>query len=286
MRLFGRFAIITGASQGLGAAIAESYVREGASVLICARSAETLASVAESLRKEANAGQRVEAFRADVANPDDVDALVDQALTAFGRIDVLINNAGVYGPMGRLDETDWEEWAQAVLINLFGTVYPCRAVAPTMRRQAYGKIVNLSGGGATNPMPRMTAYATSKAAVVRFTESLAVELKPDRIDVNAVAPGALATRLLDQAVEAGPEKIGKDFHARMLKIRDEGGTPLSRGADLCAYLGSAESDGVTGRLISAVWDPWPTLHDRAADLEGSDIYTLRRIVPEDRGQKW
>lgn len=286
MKLSGRFAIITGASQGLGAAIAETYVREGASVMLCARSEEALAMVAASLRAKAEKEQRIETSRADVANADDVDRLVNHALTAFGRIDALVNNAGVYGPMGRLDETDWEEWAQAVRVNLFGTVYPCRAVAPIMRNQTYGKIINLSGGGATNPMPRLTAYATSKAAVVRFTESLALELKPDRIDVNAVAPGALATRLLDQAVEAGPDKVGEDFHARMLKIRDEGGTPLVRGAELCAYLGSAESDGVTGRLLSAVWDPWPTIHERAADLEGSDIYTLRRIVPEDRGQKW
>ena len=115
---------------------------------------------------------------------------------------------------------------------------------------------------------------------------MALELKADGIDVNAVAPGALATRLLDQAIDAGPEKVGDDFHARMVKIRDQGGTPLERGADLCVYLGSTESDGITGRLLSAVWDPWATLADRVAALDGSDIYTLRRIVPEDRGQKW
>ena len=286
IRLDGRCAIVTGASQGLGVAIAGAYVAAGASVMLCARSAGLLGEVSDSLRAAAGPGQRVEVFAADVSKTDDVDALGAAAEARLGGIDVLVNNAGVYGPMGPLEAVDWQEWVDATLINIVGTVYPCRAVIPLMRARGGGKIVNLSGGGATNPMPRVTAYATSKAAVVRFTESMALELKGDGIDMNAVAPGALATRLLDQAVDAGPEVVGADFHARMVKIREQGGTPLSKGADLCVYLGSKASDGVTGRLLSAVWDPWPTLAERAADLDRSDIYTLRRIVPEDRGQKW
>ena len=284
-RLDGRSAIVTGASQGLGA-IAEAYVAEGASVMLCARSAGLLGEVGDRLRATARPDQRVAVFVADVSKTDDVDRLVEATVETFGGLDVLVNNAGVYGPMGPLEEVDWAEWVDATLINILGTVYPCRAVISAMRRRGGGKIINLSGGGATNPMPRVTAYATSKAAVVRFTESIALELKADRIDVNAVAPGALATRLLDQAIDAGPEKVGSAFHARMVKIRDQGGTPLERGADLCVYLGSTESDGVTGRLLSAVWDPWATLADRVEALDASDIYTLRRIVPEDRGQKW
>lgn len=285
-KLDGRVALVTGASQGLGVAIAEAYVAEGASVMICARSTGLLGEVGDRLRATARPGQRVAVFTADVSKTDDVDRLVEATVETFGGLDVLVNNAGVYGPMGPLEDVDWAEWVDATLINILGTVYPCRAVIPAMRRRGGGKIINLSGGGATNPMPRVTAYATSKAAVVRFTESMALELKADGIDVNAVAPGALATRLLDQAIDAGPEKVGDDFHARMVKIRDQGGTPLERGADLCVYLGSTESDGVTGRLLSAVWDPWATLADRVEALDASDIYTLRRIVPEDRGQKW
>ena len=285
-KLDGRVALVTGASQGLGVAIAEAYVAEGASVMICARSTGLLAEVGNRLRLTARPGQRVAVFAADVSKTDDVDRLVQATLETFGGLDVLVNNAGVYGPMGPLEDVDWAEWVDATLINILGTVYPCRAVIPAMRKRGGGKIINLSGGGATNPMPRVTAYATSKAAVVRFTESMALELKADGIDVNAVAPGALATRLLDQAIDAGPEKVGSEFHARMVKIRDQGGTPLERGADLCVYLGSTESDGVTGRLLSALWDPWATLADRVAALDASDIYTLRRIVPEDRGQKW
>ena len=286
MKLAGRCAIITGASQGLGASIAEAYVADGASVMLCARGADRLGAVGERLRALARPGQRVETFTADVSSPDAVDALIRAAAERLGGIDVLVNNAGVYGPMGRLEDIDWAEWVEATRINLFGTVYPCRAVIPLMRRRGAGKIINLSGGGATQPMPRLSAYAAAKAAVVRFTETLALELAEDQIDVNAVAPGALATRLLDQAIAAGPDQIGAGFHARMVETRAQGGTPLQHGAQLCVHLGSAASNGITGRLLSAVWDPWDSLTDHAEALAGSDIYTLRRIVPKDRGEPW
>ena len=286
MKLAKRCAIITGASQGLGAEIATHFVAEGASVLLCGRDSKTLAEMGAKLQQAASAGAQVLTQTADVAREADVDRLFARAVEAFGRLDVLVNNAGVYGPLGPIEEIDWQDWVKAIEINLMGTVYPCRAAVPIMKKQGYGKIVNLSGGGATNPLPRITAYAASKAAVVRFTESLALELKEARIDVNAVAPGALATRLMDQVIDVGPDAVGADFHARMVKTREEGGTPLQKGAELCVYLASAASDGITGRLLSAVWDPWATLQDHKADLDGSDIYTLRRIVPEDRDKSF
>ena len=101
-----------------------------------------------------------------------------------------------------------------------------------------------------------------------------------------MAPGALNTRLLDEVLAAGPDKVGADFYQRSLKQSSQGGVPLELGADLCAYLASAESDGVTGKLISAKWDPWKRLHEYKADLDATDIYALRRITPEDRGKNW
>jgi 3-oxoacyl-[acyl-carrier protein] reductase len=159
-----------------------------------------------------------------------------------------------------------------------------RAILPQFRSRKYGKIINLSGGGATAPLPRFSAYAASKAAIVRLTETLACELKEDGIDVNAIAPGALNTRLLDEVLAAGPEKVGQDFYERSLKQRDQGGASLARGAALATYLASADSDGITGRLLSAVWDDWAHLGDWREELERSDIYTLRRITPDDRGR--
>jgi 3-oxoacyl-[acyl-carrier protein] reductase len=254
--------------------------------MLCARTGADVANLAAELGPLCEAGQRVIAQPADVARPEDIDALVKATVEGFGRIDVLVNNAGVYGPLGPLDEIDWAAWSEAVAINLLGTVYACRRVLPVMKRQRYGKIINVSGGGATSPLPRITAYAATKAAVVRFTESLALELRDHRIDVNAIAPGALATRLLDEVIAAGPDAVGADFHARMVKTKADGGTPLARGAELVVFLGSAASDGISGRLISAVWDPWRELPSHRADLDAGDVYTLRRIVPSDRGLNW
>ncbi|KPV47831.1 dehydrogenase, partial [Kouleothrix aurantiaca] len=185
-----------------------------------------------------------------------------------------------------IEDIDWDARVEAMQINLFGTVLMTRAVIPHFRPRGYGKIINLSGGGATAPLPRFSAYAASKSAVVRLTETFAHELRDAHVDVNAIAPGALNTRLLDEVLAAGPEHVGDDFYARSLKQRDQGGAPLEKGAALATFLASAASDGITGRLLSAVWDDWATLPERREHLEATDIYTLRRIVPEDRGQQW
>jgi NAD(P)-dependent dehydrogenase (short-subunit alcohol dehydrogenase family) len=284
--LEGRAAIITGANQGLGLAIAEAYVTAGASVLLCARDEALLESARQSLAAVASAGQTIEAMRTDVSNADDIARLAARAFEIFPQVHVLVNNAGVYGPLGPSDEVDWQAWVRAMEINIYGSVLPCRAFVPHFKEHRYGKVVQLSGGGATNPLPRISAYAASKAAIVRFAESLALEVKPFGIDVNMIAPGALNTRLLDEVVAAGPDVVGEDFHQRMVKTKEQGGTPLDRGASLAVYLGSAASDGITGRLLSAVWDPWETLDARRQDLDASDVYTLRRIVPKDRGFTW
>ena len=284
--LTGQNAIVTGASQGLGLAIARAYVSAGASVLICARDASTIGAAREELDNLGAGAARVFAEAADVANEDDVARVVDRAISAFGTIDILVNNAGIYGPLGTIDEIDWREWVRAIEINLFGSVLFCRAVVPHMKRQGRGKIIQLSGGGATNPLPRISAYAASKAAIVRFAETLAEELREHRIDVNSIAPGALNTRLLDEVLAAGPERVGASFFERSLKQKDSGGAGLDAGAELALFLASVASDGITGKLLSAVWDPYAKLPQHLDDVTKTDIYTLRRIVPKDRGLKW
>lgn len=292
MKLQGVRAVITGASQGFGLAVAERYLRDGARVFLCARQEGPLRAAAEQLAASTGRGDAIKWTAADVASEADVNRLVREAVDAFGGIDTLVANAGIYGPKGAIQDVDWAEWVQALNINLCGTILCCRAVLPHLLANApnangaRGKIVLLSGGGATKPMPNLSAYAASKAALVRFGETLAEEVRDAGIDVNSVAPGALNTRLLQEVLEAGPEKVGAAFYEASLKQQASGGTPLDKGAALCAYLASSESDGVTGRLISAVWDPWDTLSSRLPELKKSDIYTLRRIVPEDRGQRW
>jgi NAD(P)-dependent dehydrogenase (short-subunit alcohol dehydrogenase family) len=162
----------------------------------------------------------------------------------------------------------------------------CRLFLPLLRKSSRGKIILISGGGATKPLPFLSAYAASKAAVVRFGETLAEELRSTEIDVNSVAPGPLNTRMLQEIIDAGPEKVGQEFYDASLKQRESGGTPLEKGASLCLYLASDESNGITGKLISAVWDPWPHFRDYRGDLTDTDVFTLRRIVPSERGLAW
>jgi NAD(P)-dependent dehydrogenase (short-subunit alcohol dehydrogenase family) len=284
--LSGRTALITGGTQGLGLEIARHYLRAGvAGVCICGRDPGALAAAREELRAAVGAGQRVIAEVTDVSSATDVERLVDATLEQFPDLTILVNNAGVYGPKGSIDQVDWHEWARAIEINLLGSVLPARALFPHFVQRGYGKIVQLSGGGATNPLPGLSAYAASKAAAVRFAETLAEELREHHVDVNSVAPGALNTRMLDEVLAAGPERVGQAFYERALEQRRSGGVPLERGAALAVWLASAASDGVTAKLLSALWDPWAELPQHLDDL-ASDVYTLRRIVPEDRGLEW
>ena len=284
--LQGRAAIITGASQGLGLEIAMQYVAAGASVIICARDESMLSEAAEVLKRSASHDQVIFHMVADVAESEAVDALIDFAIDKMGRIDILVNNAGIYGPKGPTDSVDWVQWVQAINVNLLGSVLMCRAVIPHMKRQGYGKFVQLSGGGATNPLPNLSSYAVSKAGIVRFIETLAIEAAEYAIEANAIAPGALNTRMLDEILASDSETVGKEFYERALQQKASGGAGLEKGASLAVFLGSAGSDGITGKLISAIWDPWEELDRYKADLEDSDIYTLRRIVPSDRGLDW
>lgn len=284
MKLTGKCAIISGASQGLGLEVAKQFVTEGASVMLCARHAESLLEAQQTLQKLTQ--QKVLAKTTDVSKIDQVESLITETLTQLGKIDILVANAGVYGTKGPIEEIDWDAWSDAIDINLKGTVLQCRAVLPHLKQQRSGKIIILSGGGATKPMPYLSAYAASKAAVVRFAETLAEEVSEYHIDVNTVAPGALNTRLLEEILAAGPDKVGKNFYQQSLKQQQQGGTPLTVGASLCTFLASEQSNGITGKLISATWDPWQALPDYIDELKNSDIYTLRRIVPKDRGKAW
>lgn len=286
MKLENKTAVITGASQGLGLAIARQFAREGAHVCLCARNAAELECAAAGIKQDAVEGTRVLALRADVSSEPDVLRLADFVEKQFPVLDTLVCNAGIYGPKGPIEDVDWSAWSQAISINLLGGVLCCRAFLPSLRRSRRGKILLISGGGATKPLPFLSAYAASKAALVRFGETLAEELRGSNIDVNTIAPGALNTRLLDEILAAGPEKVGQPFYESSVRQKESGGTPLDRGAELCVYLASDAADGITGKLISAVWDPWQEFEKHREDLKNTDIYTLRRIVPTERDLPW
>jgi NAD(P)-dependent dehydrogenase (short-subunit alcohol dehydrogenase family) len=284
--LQGKVAIVTGANQGMGLEIAKRYASAGANLMLCARNKNLLEGATHEVAKLAKIGQKIFCQEADVSKELDVNRLVTNTISRLGGCHILVNNAGVYGPKGEIENVDWTDWIRAIEINLFGSILMSRAVLPHFKIQRYGKIIQLSGGGAANPMPRLSAYAASKAAIVRYAESLAEEVRGHGIDVNSIAPGALNTRMLEEILEAGPDKVGKVFYERSLHQKKIGGAGLEKGADLALFLASPESDGITAKLISALWDnwqEWPKYLDRLSD---SDVYTLRRISGRDRGFDW
>ena len=283
MMLNNKVAIVTGASMGIGKAIAATFAREGSQLVICSRTEEELASAVKELR--GSSSTRIESIITDVSNPDQVKRMVDFTLEKFGTIDILVNNAGVYGPIGPVADIDSEEWMECININLCGTFLTVQAVLPTMIRKGAGKIVLLSGGGAVSPFPRFSAYGASKAGVVRFTETVSEEVKAHHIDINAIAPGPVNTRLLDQALAAG-DAAGEDFKAKCIRQKQEGGVPPEQIAELALFLASSQSDGLSGRLLSLLWDNWQEIPGHLEEIRSSDIFTMRRIVPSDRGYEW
>ena len=284
MILKGLGLIVTGGSTGIGKAVAHSCLLVGADVLICARNSDSLKTAKGEL---AGAGPgRLLTEEVDVSNPADVERLIGSACKQLGDFGAVVNAAGVLGPIGELDEIAVEDWIRVLKINLIGTMLVSRSVLPHFRKRGSGKILTFSGGGGTGPRPRFSAYAASKAAVVRFTENLAQELSGTNIFVNSIAPGAVNTRMLDETIAAGSEKTGDAAFKDALKQKSDGGASAGRAAALCVKLLSPEADGLTGKLLSAVWDPWESVADWKDKAMQNDVYTLRRIVPSDRGLKF
>lgn len=280
--------MVTGGSRGLGLNIAKGLAGCGADVFLCSRSKDDLTLAVDQVKEAcAKSGQIIRHAQADVSKPGDVARLAKEVLESFPKLTILVSNAGVYGTMGRIEDVDWDQFTKAIEINLYGPVLLARALVPHFRNQGYGKIIQLSGGGATNPLPRLESYAASKAAVVRLTESLALDLADYHVDVNSVAPGLLDTRMLDQILEAGPEAVGKNYYRRMMDSRNNGKcVDLEVPVKLCLFLASKVSDGITGKLISAVWDDYEDWPNHIVELTDTDLYTLRRITGRDRNTGW
>ena len=266
--------LITGASRGIGYAIAKALAPSVRALVLFARSSSEL-SVAGA--RCAQLGAKVMTRVCDITDRARVNACVDEAEAEFGRIDVLINNAAIQGPIGPFAECAVDDWVRAIEVDLLGVAFVTRRVLPGMRARRFGRIINLSGGGAVSPRPNFTAYASAKAAVVRFTECLAAEVSDDNIYVNAVAPGSANTRMLDEIVSAGVN-AGRELEAAS-RQRDEGGTPGVLVSDLVVFLAADRAEGLSGKLISAQHDPWRDWAGRATELNKSPMFTSRRLDP-------
>lgn len=274
MKLKDRIAIITGGGRGIGRAIALEFAKKGANLTLVSRTFSEVDQVAKIAKKY---DVNVVPIKGDVSNEKTAENVIKQTIDLYSKIDILVNCAGVLGPVGRFDTNNWERWKFTINVNLFGSLLFIKKVVPYMIEKKYGKIINFSGGGSTGPLPNFSAYSASKVAVVRLTETLAQEYKEFNIDINAIAPGAVDTKMLDEILHAG-ETAGKEYYQKTLEQKKKGGTPLDVPAQLAVYLASSASDGLTGKLISAPWDKWKEFKpEQNKSTSASPLYTLRRV---------
>lgn len=271
--------VLTGSSSGIGRALAERLLGRGHRVWGLARSDQ-----ADFAMKHAG---KFFAAKCDVANWTEVDAAAKAVAAAWPNIDGLITCAGLQGEIGRAVAADPVKWSATVRANLDGTFFAVRAFdALLARAPRRAKVVCFSGGGATKPRVNFSAYGVAKTGVVRLVETIAEEEKARALDINALAPGAINTRLTDEVIARGAAVVGEAEFAAAQKQKASGGGSLEKALDCVEWLLSPASDGISGRLISAPWDPWSTLVQHKDALAKSEIFTLRRIIPEERGQKW
>ena len=282
MRLKGKRAIITGGTGMIGRTIADFFIREGCHVLLSGRSIEKL----NSIKKEFNSSL-LEVFPADVSEIKDVQKLIQEAGRIFPAIDSLVTAAGVYGEIGSLEQCDAERWFDAIKTNLLGTMYSVKLALPLLKQGVHPKIITFAGGGEC-PLENFSAYASSKGAVLRFTETVAHELKNVGISINAISPGLVNSGFVENLIKAGSDRAGRQKYEEALQQVAGTGSVVSpeKAAALAVFLASEESNGLTGKNISAVWDNWQEITKHIKEIQNSDIYNWRRVKPKDRGYDW
>jgi 3-oxoacyl-[acyl-carrier protein] reductase len=252
-RLQGRVAIVTGGGNGIGKAYCEALAAEGAAVAVAEIDGDAAERTASSLR---SSGARAVEIQTDVADEQSTARMAERTLSAFGRIDVLVNNAAVFAtiPISRvpLEQISVQEWDQVMAVNLRGIFLACKAVLPAMRQQGYGKIINISSGTALSGSPTRIHYVTSKGGVLSFTRTLAREVGQGGIRVNAIAPGSTLS-------EDNPSD--EIVRMRQATVANRALPRVQLPADLVGavvFFASPDSDFVTGQTL--VVDGGATMH--------------------------
>lgn len=281
MSLHGKVIVITGGGRGLGREIALACSSMGAKVVVLARSKPELEDTVVLIKK--NSGNVALGFQCDVADQVQVDQTFALIEKEVGPIYGLICAAAIYGPIGPIEDISLESWEQAIDINLMGTVRCLAAVLKGMKQRREGRIVLFSGGG-EGKMPRFSAYVASKGAIWRLTETVAAETFEHGVYINAIAPGAVNTKLLNEVLEAGPEKVGVDLYQKALKQKESGGSSPEKAANLILYLMSEKAKGLSGKILSALWDDYQSFSD-IQKITDSALYNFRRVtsLPELNG---
>ena len=278
-----RMTLITGASRGLGAHLASRFWHAGWSLVLVARDKSALVDACVTFEKRPL--QTLELVSCDLVSIDQIKKLSFLLKEKYQSLDLLINNAAIQGPIGSLEQNDFDEWLEALKINLMAPVLLCKELIPLLNKASNASIINLSGGGATGPRPNFSSYASSKAALVRFSETIADELRSKNIRVNCIAPGAMKTNMLEEVL-AFPGNAGERELELAKKVLSGDGASMDKVADLMLFLASDAGKGITGKLISAAWDNWEEWPNHISELNRTDAFTLRRIVGRDRNIDW
>ncbi|HEY2283941.1 MAG TPA: SDR family oxidoreductase [Solirubrobacteraceae bacterium] len=263
-----RHVLITGGSRGIGRATAHALAERGWRVGLIARERDEL----ERARAELS-GAGHEAFAMDVCD----EAAWGRLAGSLREVQGLVCAAATLDPVGPIDGCAVADFRRTLEVNVIGTLLAIRACLPGLRT-THGAVVTFSGGGATAPLPRFDAYAASKAAVVRLSENIALELAGEGVRINSVAPGFVATGIHRSTLAAGPERAGAAYFEHTRAELRRGGVPASEAAELvCLLLEHDPHAPFTGKLISAQWDPWRDREFRSRLVRERDLATLRRI---------
>ena len=265
---------MTGGGRGIGRAIAMAYAAEGAKLTLAARTRAELQETSKTITSRY--GTEVLTVVADVSIRQQVEVMVASTLERFGAIDVLVNNAGNLGPVGRLWENDPDEWTRTIAVHLYGTYYGCRAVIPNMFERGSGRIVNLAGVGG----PNVTAYDVAKTSIVNLTENLALELADTSITVNAISPGSIHTRMWEETRDLALKIGDADMHRQGVEVTSGKGASIERAAALAVFLGSDACGKLSGRLVRAVTDEFEDFPSQTERIMSSEAYLMRRVEPD------
>lgn len=262
-------ALVTGGGRGLGRAFATALARSAAHVAVAARSSNQLADTVHFIRSE---GNEALAIPADVTKELSVESMVKKVEQQLGPIDLLVNSAGVGPPFGPTWEIDPENWWRTMEVNLKGPLLCCNAVMRGMVERGCGRIINVASGAGTVSIPYMSAYVTSKAALIRFTEVLADEVRSHGISVFAIQPGTVRTAMAEELMRS---KEGQRWLPWFKKIFDEGrDDSFDAGADLVLYLASGQADSLSGRYFEASGRAEEVVR-HADEIQAQDLHVLR-----------
>jgi short-subunit dehydrogenase len=273
---------ISGATGFVGLKLAQRLASQGDNLLLSARDENQLKEINRSLSKS-YPNQNFYVFTCDLAQPKSWEIAVGK-MREF-RVNKYLNCSGMQGFVGPSSEITYEEMIRVFNVNLFSSIFFTSYLSETLKKEEKLSIIHFSGGGSTSPRPMFMSYSLSKTSLVRYVENFAAENMNPNIRINVIAPGVMPSKMQKEIINNRGLRDTKDYFNAEKSLLS-GDFDLTKIFNLCNFLFSDESEGITGKLISAEWDNWMEWASHISEIKNSDLYTLRRIVGRDRGQEW